>query len=347
MECVVSESSPPVVRNENEGSWRASWYDLRAFFGAWLALRRNPALSDQGGAALGFTPMAFARFGLILLPAAIVAAAGLIFNLLGRPPDETVVELSERVGALRERLQAVPATPSPADAASGYEQVLADYNKATRRARLTFHGVEPDPAVLDQSEQAVIAAYTEHLPRLAAADQARFIAHIDAEWAQEQRVMRWLARWSASGANDFFGALISGLVLIVCSRLFRWWVRRKAAVYPSAERASDYFLYLVTQRVLIGWGIAIFGMLALQAGSGFQLPWAISGGMVLLLVGTLVQVWGFWSAGKPIAALLVGAAPSAAQRRGIGLRLLLMWLLQQIMAAVFVGLLMLLFRVLA
>ena len=314
----MSAPSPRDVRSEHDDSWRASWYDGRAFFAAWLALRRNPGLADQGGPALGFTAMAFARFGLVLLPAGIVALAGMVFNLLGRPPDAAVMELSDRIGELRQQLQAVPALAAadPVEPLS-HEQAWANYS------------------------------YRAGLENLPETERARFAQRIDSQWAKEQKVALWMARWAASGANDAFGALLSGLLLIVCSRLFRWWVRRKATVYLLAERAADYFLYLVTQRVLIGWGIAILGVIAVQAGSGFAISWAATVGIVLILLGTLAQLWGFWAAGKPIAALLVGAEPSKSQRRGIGSRLVLLWILQQVLAAALIGGMMLLFRLLA
>ena len=297
---------------------------------------------------MGFTAMAFARFGLVLLPAGIVALAGMVFNLLGRPPDAAVMELSDRIGELRQQLQAVPALAAadPVEPLS-HEQAWANYSKATWRARLTFSGPQTDPAVWDQAEQQVLAAYRAGLENLPETERARFAQRIDSQWAKEQKVALWMARWAASGANDAFGALLSGLLLIVCSRLFRWWVRRKATVYLLAERAADYFLYLVTQRVLIGWGIAMLGVIAVQAGSGFAISWAATVGIVLILLGTLAQLWGFWAAGKPIAALLVGAEPSKSQRRGIGSRLVLLWILQQVLAAALIGGMMLLFRLLA
>lgn len=317
----------------NDRYLTSGWFDFRAWWRLRGLLVREPERSLDGAARNGYTPRGFARFLWIILPTALI---GLLAGVAALQPDrpESSYEMTARLAeALRE--ETLAAAPPPARADAG-EAKLEPLEWRTALVLLELN----QPLAAEQRDATATryrATLEAHRAALSPAQFERQKARLADRLRATERKLRWMDRLQESGLSNLFGFLFVGLLLPVIAGSFRWMVGRMIPPAVHADRAGDVYLYAVIAR-LAPWHLLSIGFALLyQAGIAFQVVPLVNTGLVGLLAVSLPLLVAHYRAGPMVARVLTGEEADVATGRRYSWRLVGVFMVTQLVAAVWVG----------
>ncbi len=329
---VVQPAGVAAVRDP--GAMAGSWFDALAFFGAWARLRREPRLAVAPSGELGITAMGFARFLWIVLPTVVLSAVAALSAWVVELPKSSVFELSRSsYDEIRAAIAADLPTPDR-PMASGSADWKRFHSRsftalfllregvvdaAARRAAVddVLRNYHDDTAALDPGRRAAVAA---RLDRLARGADAR---------------LRFIERWLQSGANSLFGALMTGVLLLLMSHVFRRMVLDLRPAPAHAAAAGTVFLYLVTAGMLPYFLIGLVMQVATQVGLWYQVAWLVDAGALAMVLVSVATLLAFVRAARPMALALSDTAPPPELVRALRWRAAIVYLTVQVCVGIF------------
>lgn len=300
-----------VAEVRDPGAIRGSWFDALAFIGAWKRLRREPRLAIAPPGELGITAMGFARFLWVIVPTVVLSTVAAVSTWVVEPPKSSVFELARTsYDEVRAAIAAdLPTAERPMAKGSAdwkhfhsrtftalflLHEGVVDAGERRAAVSTVLQNYREDTAALDPGRRAAVAARLERLSRDA---QAR---------------LRFLDRWMQSGANALSGALLTGVLLLLMSRVFHRMVNDLSPAPPRAGAAGAVFLYQVSVAVLPYFLFGLAMQVAVQIGVAYQIGWLLEVGTVAMLLVSLATLVAFVRAAGPMAEALSEGAPTPA-----------------------------------
>jgi len=337
-------------RLRDEHGLRAAWYDFRAWWHTRRAVLADPALALQGPSALPFSARGFAGFAWVILPAGLLSSLAMLAAVLVEMPESafdltaaTLAETRAQVApddALR-RTAGVDVPPDAAsweaarDQASGAMRVFV---RRSLRSALTLDGPQVDGEARAKAQAEIVAIAAELAQPLAPLARYEFQRRVERRFLVMEKKLRFLKRWNESGAGNAVGMLFVGLVMLAMGRSFRFMMRRRGPRFVHAAQADEVFHYYVIARTAPYLAGTVGGMIVVQLSLWYQFPLALLLGMAAAMVFSLLMVVGFYRSGATVAAVLIGDPPEPRERRAVSWRLVWVFLLLQLAAALWGGL---------
>ena len=322
----------------------AAWYDLRAFLQARRALLRDPTVALQGETALGFTGRAFARFLWIVLPFGVLAALATVNGLLLEQPNQVFDLNADAAAELRERIAPDASLWRAAGLEPGASEQISEADRqasSEARTALTRSLIGPllalDNAQIGEAERAATLERIETALREASEGQPPIVQlqlalRVEARLLAAEKRLRFLRRLMETGAANLLGIVFTGLVLQLLAIAFGWWARRLVPVGERVTQAGELMLYLLTARLTPWMLLLVAIMVAIQVAIGWQLQTLAEISTYALLGFSLLMAVAYYRTGRPLAAVLYEAPPDGMARR-LGWRMLWVFVLLQLAAA--------------
>jgi len=339
------------VRPHDGYGLRAGWYDLTAWLHTRTRVLREPALCVAADPGLPFSAPRFAGFGWIILPSGLLAGLAMLAAVLVEMPesafDLTIQALAEtRVQvAPDEALRLAAGIDDPPDEArwqAARDQASAVHGQFIARSLrpgLALDGPQVDGAARAQAQAEIIALVDELAAPLEPLARHEFKRRVERRLLVTEKKLRFLKRWTESGASNVAGVLFLGLLMLLMGRSFRFFIRRLGGRYVNVERADQAFHYYVIARTfpfLVG---TVAAVVVSQIGLWYQIPLALLGGMAAAMVFSILMVIGFFRSGPALAQALIGDRPERREARAVSWRLVWVYLVLQFSAALWGGLL--------
>ncbi|MCK7593481.1 hypothetical protein [Pseudomarimonas salicorniae] len=345
---VDAETPPPYRYSESRLS--AAWYDLRGFLAARRRLLAEPRLALEGERALGFSARGFAHFLWIVMPFGVLAALASVNGFLLEQPNQVFDLSADAAAELRQRIapdealyreagclpgEAIPMSPEEREALS-----------AARKRMVGLHimpFISLDSAQIDAEERrASIAAIEAGLREVSegqtAAVRLRLAESLENRLRGTENRLRFMRRMVETGAANLLGMVFTGLLLPLTAMAFAWWARRLKPPGERVDQARPVMLYLLNAR-LTPWMFVLVGLLVVtQIGISWQLAQVTYWAQWATFAMTLALAVVYFRCGSLIAPVLYDA-PDARVARRLSWRMLWVFLLLQLIAMLWAGLL--------